>query len=52
MNWVINVTVAFIAAFIINWNINPCYPLEWFAIGYIITLSLPWIMKRVYIKRQ
>ena len=50
MTWVINVTIAFIAAFIINWNINPCYPLEWFAIGYVLTLLLPTLVKRIYVR--
>lgn len=45
MNWFLKVTLVYIIAFVINWNINPCYPLEWFAMGYIMTLSIPFFIR-------
>jgi len=46
MNWFLNVTLFYVLAFIVNWNINPCYPLEYFIIGYILTLAIPLYIRR------
>jgi hypothetical protein len=42
MSWFLNITLVYSIAFLINWIIVPCYPLEYFVIGYILTLSIPW----------
>jgi hypothetical protein len=47
MKYFLITTAFFLTLFVINWNINPCYPLEWFAIGYILALTLPLYIKRI-----